>query len=155
VAAPRSKALSAPCGTWKFVPSPLFTSGTLSGVAGTSSTDVWAVGGAVPAAPIIEHWDGTTWRSVPSPHLAGTLASVDAISPTDAWAVGSASNAQPDAEHWDGTAWAIVPTAPLSSNGGLSGVSGVSTTDVWATGHYDAADGTVQPLFEHWDGTSW
>lgn len=85
--------------------------------------DVWAVGdvrtddGEGPwymAQTVIEHYDGTRWRLVPSPnpgtHYNG-LVSVSMSSPTSGWAVGlSADGDDPGRTtplylHWDGTRW--------------------------------------------------
>jgi hypothetical protein len=61
-------------------------SGTLSGVAATSASNAWAVGGA-----LILHWNGKTWKRVPSPSSAAGLSGVAATSATNAWAVGGSS----------------------------------------------------------------
>jgi hypothetical protein len=53
----------------------------LSGVAATSSTNAWAVGG------LIEHWNGSAWTLQASPNR-GSLYDVAATSSTNAWAVG-------------------------------------------------------------------
>jgi hypothetical protein len=145
---------STPCRPWKLVPSPAFGSGgTLFGVSGTSSSDVWAVGQSGSGEPILEHWDGTAWTSVPQPVPVGALGDVAAISPDDAWAVGNDNNVAV-VEHWDGTQWERVPVQ-LPSDAGLNALAALSSNDVWAAGEYRANNGTLQPLFVHWDGTSW
>ncbi|HXJ66679.1 MAG TPA: hypothetical protein VNN79_23210, partial [Actinomycetota bacterium] len=65
-----------------------------SGVAATSSTNAWAVGGYSNASvgrTLIEHWDGRAWKVQPSPPMESTtlseLNSVAATSSTNAWAV--------------------------------------------------------------------
>jgi hypothetical protein len=63
------------------------TIGSLSGIAATSSSDVWAVGDR------IEHWDGRHWVVAPSPKLPALhgLSSVVAVSADEAWAVGGST----------------------------------------------------------------
>ena len=84
--------------SWRAVPVPDTPSGagTLDGVSGASSDDVWAVGGSAGMGPVIRHWDGQEWSAVaPAPPPgnehpgADTLRDVAAVSGTLAWAVGS------------------------------------------------------------------
>src|SRR5258707_11649263 len=86
---------------WKFVPSP--NPGTqyniLQGVAGTSATDVWAVGYQSSASnatqALIEHWNGSSWNAIPAPDLGkdnGQLNGVAAVTASDAWAPGTSTN---------------------------------------------------------------
>jgi hypothetical protein len=130
------------------------------GVAATSTSDVWAVGwadtsGSSPTQTLVEHWDGTSWRIVPSPNIGTSnniLFGVTAISAADVWAVGHSSSAQTLVEHWDGTSWSIVPSPnPNMGYITLYGVTAASINDVWAVGVINNA----QTLVEHWDGTSW
>ena len=147
----RSAAPSPQCGTGlPHIPRPC---GSLSGIAATSSTDVWAVGAKAnpsPDQPLIEPWNGQHWRIVPgAPRTVGTLFAVAALSPTDVWAVGF-SQSRPLIEHWDGTRWSRVPDG--SRNGyWLVGVAAVSPRDVWAVSEDDHS----RPLVEHWDGVRW
>lgn len=79
--------------------------------------DVWAVGQAIipdrsEYRTLIEHWDGTSWRKVPSPNPTKTmnnvLSSVSFDSPTDAWSVGFTyydSDERSLVLHWDGLHW--------------------------------------------------
>jgi hypothetical protein len=147
--------------TWKVEPgvNPGLQTSTLFGVAGTSRTDVWAVGDYLdvgarcPEPGLIEHWNGRKWKVVPSPNPreCTNLNGVDAISPDDAWAVGAAFDDNggrvglPLAEHWDGSAW-TVRIQGLPEEFGLYSVSAVASDDVWAVGDALAA---------RWDGTSW
>ena len=129
----RSAAPSPQCGTGlPHIPRPC---GRLSGVAATSSTDVWAVGAKAnpsPDQPLIEHWNGQHWRVVPgAPRTVGMLSAVAAISPTDVWAVGR-SGSRPLIEHWDGTRWRIVPTPSAGSE--FRGVAAISRHDVLGGG---------------------
>jgi hypothetical protein len=140
----------------------------LAGVAAASARDAWAVGhdekGGVNRT-LIEHWNGTSWKAVPSPN-AGTaasnneLTSVAALSAGDVWAVGSYSSGPAGStliEHWNGRAWKIVPSpnadgAALTST--LTAVAATSARDAWAVGWY-LAHGQTWSLTEHWNGTTW
>src|SRR5262249_59938022 len=75
-------------------PSPSQLDNVLTGVATASPTSAWAVGYAVRGyhRALIEHWDGSAWRVVPSPQagrLDSDLWGVTALSPANAWAVGN------------------------------------------------------------------
>jgi hypothetical protein len=61
----------------------------LIGVAGTSATDTWAVGGTADGTLIL-HWDGSHWTQVPSPNPGASdgLNAVAASAPSNVWAVG-------------------------------------------------------------------
>jgi len=109
----------------------------LSGVAATSSHDVWAVGAVARATrddngneldldqTLAEHWDGRRWSAVPAADDSqdDALVGVSARSSSDVWAVGTsnhtvgpnASFVTPLVEHWDGTRWSLVhvPTPGL------------------------------------------
>jgi hypothetical protein len=144
--------------------------GYLNAVSGTSARDVWAVGSTGPGFhgknTLIEHWNGTRWRVVPSPSPGrgvdrfSILYGVTAISAGDAWAVGfynsgnnSGVTTRALIEHWDGTRWTQVTCACSSSQTGvpaLFGVTAVSRTDLWAAGA-----GVSGPLLVHWNGRTW
>jgi hypothetical protein len=132
-------------------------------VAATSATDAWAVGTLfVGARPLIVHWDGSRWSSVPAGAPGRTdLRSVAASSPSDAWAVGETNRGTsqaPVAVHWDGRAWRQVPLS-VPSGTYLSSVSVTSPADAWAVGAYPASSpstsGSQVPIALHWDGRSW
>jgi hypothetical protein len=118
------------------------SSDVLNSVAAFSNHDVWAVGQG--PGPLVEHWNGTSWRVVPNP-LSGsgnTLNAVTTIPGThEVWAVGSQV-----IELWNGARWKSVVSPGLSSFV-LSGVVALSATDAWAVG-----DGA---LIVHWNGKTW
>src|SRR5437867_1996850 len=145
------------CSRWKVVPAPDVHNYALSGVAGTSSTDVWAVGynAILPAPGLILHWDGSTWTQVPEPIDGVSLYDVTAVSPTDAWAVGRIYDVPPLILHWDGATWQQSATPIPGTYIDLYGVSAVSSTDVWAVGTYTDQQGFGRSLNMHWDGTAW
>src|SRR5206468_5338762 len=104
----------------------------------------WAVGwgsrATGPGHPLgyvgthIEHWDGSTWSTVPSPNVGNLdnyLLGVAATGPEDVWAVGYsydlvAQVTQTVALHWDGTAWVVVDGPEMHS--GFSVLEDVTTT---------------------------
>src|SRR2546423_1692929 len=108
------------------VPALRSVSGRLAAVSAGSANDVWAVGvRAVPGAPLTAHFDGHTWRLVPSGPVGSgaALLGVATLSSTNAWAVGSRQSGPSTAtlvEHWYGKAWQVVPSPnpePVSSVG--------------------------------------
>jgi hypothetical protein len=149
----------------------------LTSVTALSSTDAWAAGYAYDAnaqqLTVVQHWDGASWSSVPSPnpgtaqqcgdafYAGNTLAGVDAVSPNDVWAVGSLcgpGTARTLAMHWDGNGWSVVPSpnhAPLDASE-LLAVSASGPNDVWAVGDYQVAfQYQWDTLVEHWNGSTW
>jgi hypothetical protein len=129
-----------------------------AGVAATSASNAWAAGQTdtrTGSTTLIEHWDGTTWKQVPSPAppAGGSLAGVAATSAANTWAVGSSRGAL--IEHWNGRTWTLVPSPALGRAGSLHGVAATSPGDAWAVG------GTVCPgrglvtVTEHWNGRTW
>jgi hypothetical protein len=156
---------------WTRVPSPNPgpSQNVLSGVSATSASNAWAVGGTgicsggVACRTLIEHWNDTAWKVVPSPK--GGLSGVAATSARNAWAVGSHVNGttgrrQTLIEHWNGTAWKQVPSPNPSSalhyGNELSDVAATSASNAWAVGSYaNATTGGTQTLIEHWNGSTW
>ncbi len=141
-------------GSWQRVAAPTAPGGdnSLQDVAATSPTDAWAVGSirsqgteAPYDRTLIQHWDGTSWKIVPSPNpspFSNGLMGVVALSPTNAWAVGTT------VLHWNGVKWSVVPTP----NGrGAFAIAAVSANDIWAVGH-PSPDGSMAM---HWDGVRW
>ncbi len=160
---------------WKHVPSPTPKGGgALFGVAATSASNVWAVGcagncfqGFGGIKTLILHWNGTTWKQVPSPSPAAgsDLSSVAAASASNAWAVGCTafcflSSAAPDTVilHWNGTAWKQQPSPALAKVGALNGVAATSASNAWAvgcSGHCFGPMATTQTMMVRWNGTAW
>lgn len=177
---------------WREVPLPPLpdgdTSNEINAVTAVpgSAGEAWAVGlesttsrCAMPGYPacgpaLADHWDGTSWQSLPVPMPAnaefGGLTRVAAAAPGDVWAVGWAqildsATPNPDkpggfiiedhfealVEHWDGHAWTrvAVPDEQAYLPGALA-LGG--TGDVWTAG-YDGR--TDVPVVQHWDGHAW
>jgi hypothetical protein len=161
--------------SWSVVPSPDPGpySNSLYSVAGTSATNVWAVGGygisGGNGSTLIEHFDGHVWSVAPSPNVVNApgnaLYAVAATSPTAAVAVGSYSLSYGVAntlvEEFNGSAWSVVssPDAASASGNFLLGVAPVCTPtcsprNVWAVGFSPLAVGT-NTLIEHFNGQTW
>jgi hypothetical protein len=166
-----TSAATSSCRTGWIVQQQSLSPSGLSGVAAAGQGDAWAVGdwGLFPDITLIEHWNGTSWKRIPSPSppRKGTsgdlLSGVAALAPNNAWAVGglgAVSGITEDTliEHWNGSSWAVVKTpSPLVGGNELSAVAAVSTNNVWAVGDGDilSAKGTAATLALHWDGATW
>ena len=154
------------CQNWAGVPppNPGTFANSLNGVAVVSACDAWAVGydssnGADQTADrtLIEHWNGSAWTVVASPHPGAfsSLNGVQAASRTDIWAVGSYTDSggtqKTLALHWNGTVWkqAAAPS-PSGIINELSGVRVLSANDAWAVGVT-----SDQTLILHWNGARW
>jgi hypothetical protein len=139
----------------------------LTGVTAISATNAWAVGltdnSSGQWAPLVMHWNGSTWTIVSSPNPDGdaVLQAVSSASANDIWAVGVTSSSptgcvshcETFAMHWDGSTWTVVSTPNPSSSylNALLGVAVIGGDDVWAVGSTDFET----TLFTHWDGSSW
>jgi hypothetical protein len=161
-------------GTWTPVASPndgtATTDNSLTAVAGTQATGLWAVGWRESPSglqPLILRYDTTqqspTWVSVtgaggvPAPGAIDTvLTGVDVLSASDVWAVGYYFDGgvnQPLALHWDGSTWS---NSPVPGAGMLRKVRALAPDNVWAAGTvYNGSTQVYQSLVEHFDGTSW
>lgn len=157
---------------WQIVASPDVNGmdNVLTSVTALSATDVWAVGQAAKmgnspiAQTLIEHWDGQSWRIVPSENLVqegrNSLTGIAAVSADDIWAVGIVDQAsspqgkphqQTLIEHWNGQSWQVVFSPnPGTMGSGLISVVAISRDNVWAVG-----SGETPPLIEHWNGRAW
>jgi hypothetical protein len=135
---------------------------TLSAITAISTNNVWAVGsydatGArAGTGPVIVHWDGRSWRRVPSPNIPGSarynlagidLTGVSAVAADDVWAVSRIATA-----HWDGTRWRIVasPRGRLNPIAALSAVAAIAPRDAWAVGNV-----LYETVAAHWNGIRW
>jgi len=145
---------------WSIVgsPNPPGRTAYLAAVAGSSPTDIWAVGysgsaaGTIPLVEhydgrdkngqtgLTEHWDGTEWRLVSGP-VAGPAETqfyaVAANSSHDVWAFGSTWNNSfdmvPLIEHWTGGAWQIVTSPDPGKAGEFFGATSIQG-HLWGVG---------------------
>lgn len=161
-------ATSAQAATWTVSRTPNDTpfDNVLWGVDALSPNRAWAVGhadtGMAPTRqPVVQRWNGTSWRSTANsrPVGGGELRDVDAISSRSAWAVGfSNSDVGFDTliERWNGRRWRIVASPNVSAQNTLLGVKAFSASDAWAVGSHNVP-GTLNfaTLVERWDGKSW
>jgi hypothetical protein len=135
------------------------TGGLFAAVAAAGPDDVWAVGNAglnSTARTLVEHFNGTDWRIVSSPHrrIPSRLEGIAVAGPNDAWAVGQSAAAvgapRMLREHWDGQRWSV--SEDRAGKGNLAGVAADGPNDVWAVGQGDLLTLSVATPF---DGTSW
>lgn len=137
----------------------------LSGVSGSSASDVWADGGTFtnPSGTFVtltEHWNGKAWSVVPSPNANGlnnVFNAIVSIASTDAWAVGdywtgTGSTFDTLTEHWDGKSWKIIASPSFPTSTALWGVTAASSNSVWVAGQITSSTGT---LIMHWNGKKW
>jgi hypothetical protein len=130
---------------------------------------VWAVGhfrnSGGPFQTLIEHWNGSQWKVIPSPNVLASdnsLRGVAAVSANNIWAVGwyfntNSGTLQTLIEHYNGSAWSLFFTMnPPGGNNELHSVTAVSANNVWAVGTTtDPSTEHSQTLIEHWNGTDW
>jgi hypothetical protein len=145
------------------------TVGYLLGVATSSRSNAWAVGGTSwfrPSQTLAEHWNGRKWTRVatPTPGGSGFLNAVAATSASNAWAVGLIgpgpgipSATKPLIEHWNGVKWSRVKFPEPAAGGQFAAVAATSARNVWAVGHTGGtSEGNGQTtLIEHWNGVRW
>lgn len=153
--------------SWSIVPSPngglAGSTNELRSLAGTSSSDLWAVGINQHSSPshkyilqtLTEHWNGTQWSVVSSPDpnlLDTTLSGVTALASNNVWAVGSYKDrttkvVQEFILHWNGTKWLKV--APPTVQPGVTGSDAFAITSVpgsstlWSVGQAEQNNNTV------------
>jgi hypothetical protein len=150
---------------WKPVPSPSPAGSVFNGVAAASAKSAWAVGYYDPSfnngltgKTLIEHWNGTAWKRVPSPTPASgaVLTGVAATSASSAWAVGyTGRSASPKIliMHWNGKTWSRVSNpAPIS--GTLNAVTAMAKSG-WAVGSAIPGRGGGKTLILRWNGIVW
>ncbi|HEY7430958.1 MAG TPA: hypothetical protein VH641_09510 [Streptosporangiaceae bacterium] len=153
----------------------------LNGVAASSSTDVWAVGGgnvvsgprqgpaarahphpavaAVASPSLILHWNGHTWKRVPAPSPGTSfseLMAVGARSATSAWAVGeseSGSSVRTLILRWNGHTWAKVASPNPGGATAGDGLSGVTAPA--ANTAWAVGFSNRKTLILGWNGHSW
>ena len=146
--------------------------GEFAGVAATSASNAWAAGWTGPASEgtgqqtLIEHWNGKTWRRVPSPNPPGSTGSflkgVAVISATSAWAVGNSvigGQCKTLVLYWNGRHWTIVPSPTPGGDAAFMGVAASWTRNIWAVGITNPTrcghGPACQTLIEHWNSTRW
>ena len=136
---------------WKVFPIPAYRDARhhpgISTLAAVSAGNVWAAGWWTDPLdglehPVTFHWNGRSWRLVPSPEFGAIAAFRRA-----AWLVGGRQRAF--TARWNGRRWQTVPT-PGGRKGYLRSAAVVSARNVWAVGQ--SATG---PLLLRWNGKKW
>lgn len=164
---------------WAVVPSPSPSATGLSFLDGVScspsvidvsATSCVAVGSYITETgterPLIEKWDGTSWRVVPNVandrSLSSALVAVSCARATMCIAVGSTrasvkSFTMPLTMRWDGTRWTVLSTRAPAGAGGtyLTAVSCPTATSCYAVGNYTTAAAAGASLVMHWNGSKW
>ena len=154
------------CTNWVHMTSPMPGRGdnNLYGVAATSPDNAWAVGEyftGVDTKTLTEHWNGKSWKVVPSPNPGpdNLLQAVYAASATSVWAVGSYFNGTAGRtliEHWNGKSWKVVPSPNIGSGSNeFVSVRGTSASNIWAAGDAVTSYPVTKNLIVHWDGSHW
>jgi len=159
--------------TWTRVPVPISGLDNLSGVTVLSPSNAWAVGSVTVSssfgdisADLILHWNGISWKRVPSPAPSAAkygdfLSGITAVSAKKIWAVGCTDGCvvqgafSPQIEQWNGTAWkqAAAPVTPYGLYT-LNAVAAHSASDAWAVG--GGGPGTaLSGAIAHWNGRAW
>ena len=157
---------AATCQSWGAQPPSVGTYGNdLLAVTVLSPCDGWAVGyrsdGSLTAETLVEHWNGTTWKVVPSPSPSGHynyLAGIAATSAHNVWAVGytyTGTTSRTLVEHWNGHGWKVQPSPNTGSGGGLDSVVAFGPRSAWAAGSTTLTTGGTRELIEHWNGDAW
>jgi hypothetical protein len=122
--------------------------------------DAWAVGFTFNGGPgaLTEHWDGSRWSIVDSPHDVLQPTAVAASGPDDVW-VGTFAQSSSHAItwHWNGAAWQSIPGPTIrgARDVSLTDVVALSPNDAWAAGDWDDDTATDHALLLHWDGEAW
>ena len=138
--------------TWSVVMENL--PGALLSVWGTSSKDVWTVGGGDPkhpeTGPQVLHWDGKAWTMLKT-GVPGNLAWVThGATDDELWMVG-----------FDGLILRYLRSTnkfvqlPSNTKQWLWGVAVPDATDGWAVGGAPGCVGDTGGVVLHWDGTAW
>ncbi|MCW2495517.1 hypothetical protein [Jatrophihabitans sp.] len=141
--------------------------GQLAAVSCSSAAHCVAVGQYSGASgylrPLSEIWDGTAWRTLPTPipkgSMDGYLSGVSCVSAVWCMAVGhyqnSAGVSRVLAQRWNGTSWtaSTVHNAATSADQ-LTGVSCHTATFCAAVGTVGIGS-TSRAVIESWNGTRW
>ncbi len=167
------------CGDWGGVasPNPAVVNRVLH-IAGRSSTDLWLLGSAgatYPGTPMIWHWNGAGWSTIPLPDTSslGSLPQFNAITqlPDGDLLVGGDVRTsypidnQPFVARWNGSAWVEVMRVtlrpqtvyPYGARGGLVyDLVAAGPNDIWAFGHAASmGSGGSVAMAVHYDGSAW
>lgn len=119
--------------------------------------------------PLIEHWNGSSWRILPTPNLSmgGQLEAVSCRYANRCTAVGYVMTKSPFpagppypaplAERWNGNKWVQQPMSTPSDayTTDLQAVSCPSLTECVAVGFKQIQGLVYEPMVQAWNGTKW
>jgi hypothetical protein len=118
--------------------------------------DVWVAGyggdGRAEYFGYVQHWDGLSWETVPTPFDGQNLTyflSIDGSSANDIWITGHVNYSESILLHWDGSSWS--QHAGLTDPEPLEDVVVPGASNAWAT-PYSLDPGS--PFF-YFDGVDW
>jgi len=107
------------------------------------------------STPLVESWDGSSWKLQTTPTAGttdATLTSVSCMSQTFCMAIGGDAN-NVFAERYDGQSWKITPMPAISA--GLDNVSCASAEACMAIGLTLVNPSTFATVALHWNGATW
>lgn len=152
---------------WSIQPNPAGSRTVLNGVSCTSATACTAVGARQPlqghigsGAPLVEHWDGSSWSIQPISRFAdGSLSAISCPSKTFCAAVGSWGGQFGESPlllgRWNGRTWSF-RTIGFGEPASPYGVSCVSAAFCEAVGAYFVVNGASDPAATwDWNGKRW
>ncbi len=116
--------------------------GALSGVWGSSTSNVFIVGGDDTQGEVYR-FNGSGWEGMTTPEVP-LLVWVFGFGPDDVWAVGVGGGVL----HYDGTAWTRLDAGTTED---LWGVWGSAPNDIWIVG---GNTGVGEPVILHYDGST-
>jgi hypothetical protein len=137
----------------------------LYGVAATSASNAWAVGGFFNGTTdqgFILRWNGQKWsrQAIPNPGGPTGYTVLNAIAAGaasgKAWAVGNYFDGTTDRTlilAWTGGKW-VHQASPTPGDSLLAGAATTGADNTWAVGAYDSGPVRVA-LILHWNGTKW
>jgi hypothetical protein len=157
-------------------PNPARDNVVMTSVSAPGADDVWAVGSIQPSSgekagrPVLEHWNGRSWRAVAMPGSVVSLGDtfqVAAVSAADVWVFSSAyePNGRPQWARWNGRAWTVgtLPAPAVTASGvaiEVTAAVAAGPDDIWAGG-YAAAEAVPAngdwsvPFLVNWNGRAW
>jgi hypothetical protein len=129
----------------------------LTAVAGSSASNVWAVGLGVANTAVQFHWNGKSWSnetyrgSLPIPGFGYELRGVETTSSSSAWAVACCGRAL----HWNGRKWIPTRIGTTAEDYEFQGLAGASSSSVWAAAWFFNSSGNYVAVILHWNGKTW
>jgi hypothetical protein len=129
----------------------------LTAVAGSSASNVWAVGLGDAGNAVQFHWNGKSWSnetyrgSFPIPGFGYELRGVETTSSSSAWTSACCGRAL----YWNGKKWSRTQIGTTSQDYELLGLASASSSSVWAAGWFFNSSGNYVAIILHWNGKTW